>query len=405
MKKRALFFLMILTFTAPAIANQCSQIFFRDPFAKQEMSPGMASALKESVKSLFKSTTGARVEKKWTLLTSKVSLLIDGLGRDLAKFQVLISARDKVTAGFVNVTHTIYLDQYRINLKNSGFEMGEGVDLTDVTVKPRKRKYGTIATNRAVAIKNVVFAPFTKEYSFFEFKFPDARFNGAVFKPRMYIADKYLAMLGTAEFLKNYEVIVRETLALELNKSNPESVEAMLLVLKLGHHESATFREVAVNLYERISLAIDFFDTVKNAFFQVQITLDKSISLFVYEYGKTIQAYAPEDSVIEIKIPVEYAGIKLSSDATATEKEAVVSTTSKSGNKLGSNPGTNPGTISGSLPGKPAENSIGNIPGYETFLKFVNSVQSNHLKDKYMEGVGKNGHGHRGYLRAIGVPQ
>ena len=367
---------LISTFSAVVLtgyaaqANQCKDIFFKDPFSKQVMQKNMGSALLDSVKNLTKSTTGARIEKKWTLGTNDISMLIDQLGKDLHNYQVSISARDKVKVGTRNVTHTIYLDQFKLNLKEFGFKIGADFNLTDVTMKPRIRKYGTISTDKSVSLDNIEFAAFTKDHSFVEFKFPDARFNRAVFKPRMYMADKYINMFGKPEFLQNFDLILRETMSLELNKATSDTVEAMLQFFLSGQQQGASFGKVAVNLYERISYAVDFLDHKLNSEFQIQMTLDKSISLFVYELGKTIEAYKPEHSVIEIKIPVEYANVKLTTDLPAKQAAKM-------------------------------EEKLSTIPGYETFLKFVNSVQKAHLKSEYMEGVGKNGHGHRGYLRAI----
>ncbi len=353
-------------------ANQCKDIFFKDPFTKQTMQKNMIVALRDSVKNLSQSTTGARIEKKWTLPSHNITLLIDQLGQDLFHDQVAIKSRDKVRAGSKNVTHTIYLDQFKLNLKDSGFEIGTDFDLTEVTMKPRIRKYGTISSDKAVSLNHVEFAAFTQDYSFVEFKFPDARFNGAVFKPRMYMADKYINMFGTPEFISNFDLILRETRALEINKTTPETVEAMMRFFLNGQQQGASFGKVAVNLYERVSYAVDFTDMRHDSKFQIQMTLDKSISLLVYELGKTIEAYKPEHSVIEVKIPVEYANVQLAkTDGSAKDKAKV-------------------------------EKTLLSIPGYETFLKFVNSVQKSHLKEEYLEGVGKNGHGHRGYLRAIG---
>ena len=354
-----------------AYANQCKDIFFKDPFSKQVMQKNMSLALLNSVQNLTESTTGARIEKKWTLSTHNISMLIDQLGKDLYQDHVVISARDKVKLGTRNVTHTVYLDQFKLNLKESGFKIGPNFDLTEVTMKPRIRKYGTIPTDRSVSLDNVEFAEFTKDYSFVEFKFPDARFNGAVFKPRIYMADKYIQMFGTPEFVQNFDLIMKETKSLDINKSTPETVEAMLHFFLNGQQQGASFGKVAVNLYERISYAVDFNDNKSFSKFQIQMTLDKSISLLVYELGKTIEAYKPEHSVIEVKIPVEYAHVELLKDSSSKESDKMKKT-------------------------------LAAIPGYENFLKFVSSVQKAHLKNEYMEGVGKNGHGHRGYLRAIG---
>ena len=72
----------------------------------------------------------------------------------------------------------------------------------------------------------------------------------------------------------------------------------MLKFFQIGHQKNFSFAKIAVNLYERISYAIDFVDNSLNAAkFQIQITLDKSISLFIYELGRTVEAYQPDHTV------------------------------------------------------------------------------------------------------------
>ncbi len=320
------------------------------------MSKSMALAAAESVRSLKNTTTGARIENKWTLTTVSVDTLINNLEKQLQNFNILVEARDRVQPGTKNVTHTVYLDQFKLNIKDSGLEVGPNFKLAEVTFKPRIRKYGVVDLDKAISTENIRFADFTKDHSFVEFKFSDARFNGAVFKPRMYMADKYIELFGTEEFLKMYDQIVVETLALKPNLNSADSVRAMLHFLKLGHVKKVSFKKVAVNVYERISLAINFIDKkLKNSVFQIQMTLDQSISLFVYELGRKIQAYDPAHTVVEVKTPVEYADYKLQSD-------------------------------------------LSGIQGYQQFLEFLEHVKKNHLP-QYLEGVGKNGHGHRGYLQ------
>lgn len=354
-------FLIAFSLATTAAANQCSSFFYSDPFIKQKMNPEMARSAAEAVKNLKENTTGARIENKWTLNRKDVESLIKNLKKELSQFNISIQARDPVKPGTKNVTLTVYLQQFKLNLKDSGLEVGTDFNLTKVTFKPRIRKYGTIATDKQVTLENIDFADFTKNFSFVEFKFPDARFKGAVFKPRMYMADQYIQMFGTPEFLKNYPQIMKNTLSLKLNAADQDSVKSMLHFFLLGHQQHFKFSKIATNLYERISLAINFIDhNINEAPFQIQMTLDKSISLFVYELGRTIEAYHKDHSVVEIKTPVEYAKYSLNSD-------------------------------------------LSQIPGYHIFLKFINDIRQHHLPE-YKEGVGKNGHGHLQFLKEVDNP-
>lgn len=354
-----IFLIATFTFTVTAEAGstrQCKNLFATDPFTKQVLPKEMSLKVGESVKNIKNSTTGSRLEDKWTLLRSKVESLISELSTGLTRYNLAVKARDKVTPGTKNVTQTVYLNKFELNLADTGLEVSQDYPSPFVTLKPRIRKYGTIRVDQSVELENVQLTPFTKHHSFVEFKFPNAKFlRGGVFKPRMYMADKYIKLFGTKEFLKRYEEIVQDTLNYEINKADTESVEAMLEFFRIGHMHELTFEPLAVNLYERISYAVDFVDQNKNnSTFQVQMTLDKSIKFYVYQLQKTIAAYKAEDSVIEIKTPNEYAQLDLNSD-------------------------------------------LSGIEGYARFLKFVSDVKKNH-NPEYQEGVGKMGHGHKEYL-------
>jgi hypothetical protein len=336
-------------------AGLCQRVFVLDPFAKQAMNQEMSLMAAKSVESLRSSTTSARVENKWTVNRVKIESLIRSLTRELARKNIEVKARDAITEGYRNVTHTVYLEKFELNLKDSGMPVAENFPREAVSFKTRIRKYGLIPNDAVVKTENVQFATFTKDFSFVEFKFSDPRFLGAVFKPRMYMADKYVALFGKPNFLNNFDKIAAETLALKENAANKESVQAMLEFIRMGHANKSSFAPLAVNLYERTSYAIDFVDKAKqNSKFQIQMTLDKSIAFFVSSMGKTIEAYRPEDSVVEIKTPVEYADTTL-------------------------------------------ESNLRKITGYRSFLQFVEKVKAAHQAD-YMAGVGKMGHGHRQYL-------
>ncbi|WP_413289036.1 hypothetical protein [Bdellovibrio sp. HCB337] len=348
---------LLLSWSLQATAAElCKNVFYWDPFLKQAMTHDMTLMAAKSVESLRSSTTSARIENKWTLERPKIEGLIKSLSVQLNVKNIQVKARDAVTEGYRNVTHTVYLEKFELNLKESGMPVAEGFPSETVSFKTRIRKYGIIRNDAEVKTENVQFAEFTKDFSFVEFKFSDPRFIGAVFKPRVYMSDKYVQLFGTPEFIKRYDEIVAETLALKENAATKESATAMLEFLRLGHASNSSFAPLATNLYERISYAVDFVDRGRdNTKFQIQMTLDKSIAFFVNSMNKTVEAYRPEDSVVEIKTPVEYAGYNLESNLTK-------------------------------------------ITGYRLFLQFVEKVKKYHQTD-YMAGVGKMGHGHRQYLQ------
>ncbi len=350
----ALLFTTLLVLSTTQAAVTCGHLFaFRDPFIKQALPENMSKSAALAVKSLTNSTTGARIESKWTLETPKIESLISDLTLTLKDKNVDLKARDKVVEGKKNVTHTVYLEKFSLNLQKSGLEVGPDFNLKDVTLKVRIRKYGTIDNTKSIAENHIDFAAFTQNHSFVEFKFPDARFKGAVFKPRMYVADVFIKMMGTPDFITNFEKIKNETLAAKENAANLESAQAMLDFIYQGHLQNMSFKPLATNLYERISFAADFQDGIKNKPFQVQMTLDKSIAFKLNSTGQMIQAYQQGHSVVEVKVPVEYAKYDLKS-------------------------------------------RLDHLPGYQDFLQFVEQVKKDHLPE-YMPGVGKMGHGHRGF--------
>lgn len=346
---------IVLSFsTLNAAQIKCSDLFhLKDPFIKQVLPENMSKSAALAVKSLTNSTTGARTESKWTLETSVIENHILELIKKLKNANLELNARDNVTEGKKNVTHTVYLEKFSLNLEKSGLQVGPNFNLKDVSLKIRIRKYGTIENTKSIALENIDFANFTKEHSFLEFKFPDARFKGAVFKPRIYISDQYVKMIGTPDFVKNFEQIKTEVLSAKENALNLSSAEAMLQFIYQGHMQNLSFKPLATNLYERTSYAVNFKDEIKNQTFQIQMTLDKSIVFQLNSTGQMIQAYQNGHSVVEIKVPVEYAKYDLKS-------------------------------------------RLDHLPGYKLFLSFVQNVRKDHLP-QYLPGVGKMGHGHREY--------
>lgn len=369
---------------AAAAVNKCQILFAEDVFTKRDMSTKEAQLVAQAVESIKNSTTGARKEDKWTVLTTFIEKKIRDLATSLAHFQISIEARDKQTPGKKNVTDTVYLSRFSIKASEFvkfGFKIADKYknnEISKFTFKIRIRKYGVIDNKKSIDFTNIEYASFTQNHSFVEFKFANPEHEGAVFKPRIYMSDAHIQLLGTPDFLTQFEQIKAETLNLAPNKDSQQSAIAMLDFFKEAQNNQYSFKPLMRNLYERTSYAINFTQTnpiqsVAPKKFQIQMTVDNSITSVVYgdsdAQPQSLNAYAPEHSVVEIKTPVEFVGIQLPHNP--------FQSTVDSQNFF----------------------SLQQIPGYETFLNFVEDLSENH-DPKYEEGKGKAFHGHRQYKLA-----
>ena len=329
---------------ATAEANQCKDLFFHDPFKGQVISERLNALFWKSTEKMAMSTTGARIEKKWTVETTKLSENLAAFGENLATIGLEIKLRDQKKLGSKNITDTIYLEKIQVRSQNKKMPL---------SLKIRVRKYG-YSPESSVNYK-VEYAEFTKNHSFIEFKVPDSRYNGAVFKPRLYMPDVLIQQIGTSKFIKNFKQITKTALELNVPKYADEvTVKSMLEAIKIALEEKVSFKKIAENIYARDSYSITFFDSKTNRSFDVQMTLDQNISMKLLSENKTIEAYKPTDSVIEIKIPTEYSSLKLDQDLSL-------------------------------------------IKGYQIFLEFVAVIEKTHDKN-YEAGRGKNFHAHRSYI-------
>ncbi len=333
-----------------AEANQCKDLFFHDPFKGQVISEVLNKLFWKSTEKMAMSTTGARIEKKWTVNTKKLSLNLNQIKKDLELVGLDIKLRDQKKEGFENITETIYLEKIQVNSLSAN---------EPLSLKIRVRKYGF--TPKSSKDYKAEYAEFTKDHSFLEFKVPDARYKGAVFKPRMYLPDNLIQLIGKPEFLTRAREIQKTAIELNLNKYADEAtIKAMLDALKMAQKDQVHFTEVAKNIYVRDSYSITFHDQKTDRQFDVQMTLDQNIKMNLLTENKTIEAYKPTDSVIEIKIPTEYSNLTLDQD-------------------------------------------LSSIKGYQQFLEFVSLIEKNH-DESYEAGRGKNFHAHRSYINDLISP-
>lgn len=333
-----------------AEANQCKNLFFHDPFKGQVISEMLNKFFWKSTEKMAMSTTGARIEKKWTVNTKKLSLNLNQFKKDLEPLGLDIKLRDQKKEGFENITETIYLEKIQVRSE---------LEHDPLSLKIRIRKYGFTPKNSKDYKPE--YAEFTKDHSFLEFKVPDARYKGAVFKPRMYLPDSLIDLIGKPDFLNRSTEIQKTAIKLNLNKYADEAtIKAMLEALQMAQKDHVHFTEVAKNIYVRDSYSITFHDQKTDHKFDVQMTLDQNIKMDLLTENKTIEAYKPTDSVIEIKIPTEYSSLTLDQD-------------------------------------------LSSIKGYREFLEFVSLIEKNH-DSNYEAGRGKNFHAHRSYINDIISP-
>jgi hypothetical protein len=311
-------FKSVLLFSAAALAfsqnsfaaNKCAQLFQPARPAATPAKPATAqptrlteSRLTRAVKQ-FQSgqqdTTSLRQEVKYVVKTSELT----GFTRRLEEvFGERFKNRDKPAEGFANITSTNYM--------TVGKFIQNGKKLA---AKVRFRKYFSRALEDT-AWRNLEVAPGLADRSWLEIKIQHPEFDNVVYKPRLQILDKDIPKLITEATYFDY----REGILRRLNEINPGK-EAE--VQKFADYFDALFSSASEKVenmfarteYERTSYSIKLQSGEKQI--DVQITLDQDIRLTRLRDGRKFDAYGKDETVVEVKIPLEYAKL----DAAALEK-------------------------------------------------------------------------------------
>lgn len=304
---------------------------FMERFKPQQITTDMVKDLADSVATLLSDTTGKRIENKVTADAATVKEALNKFKDKLTAQGLELIDRDKKTARLRNVTYTEYTRPFFVSnqtLQKLGFEVRpEAQKNTEqkTTVKIRVRSYGTVDESlSSFNIQDIKFADFTKDRAFVEFKFKDPSYEGAVFKPQMYMKKEYIQIFGTPEFIRRFPEIKADTLAnLKISSKktlDQKSVEAMLQFVFNAHQAQLDLSIAAINLYERSAQSVTLkyhsdkdphfdkkFGSIENI--ELQMTFDQLISLYIPEQGylfgtgQYYKAYAPEQVVSEFKTP------------------------------------------------------------------------------------------------------
>jgi hypothetical protein len=352
-KMTFLFFITYIVFNTSSLiaAPQCQSLFQNNPltelstkqtvqlnlklfmerFKPQQVTTEMVKNLADSVATLLSDTTGKRIENKVTADATVVQDALLNFRNKLKSKGLELIDRDKKTPGLRNVTYTEYTRPFFISnqvLQKMGFEVRpEAITQPNqkTTVKIRVRSYGTVDESlSSFNIQDIKFAEFTKDRAFVEFKFKDPSYEGAVFKPQMYMKKEYIKLFGSEEFIRRFTEIKVDTLAnLKISSKktlDQKSVEAMLQFIYNAHVSKLDLSTAAINLYERSAQSVALkYHSEKDPDFdkkygsiediELQMTFDQLISLYIPEQGYMIgtgqyyKAYAPEQVVSEFKTP------------------------------------------------------------------------------------------------------
>ncbi|MCC2678234.1 MAG: hypothetical protein K0R29_810 [Pseudobdellovibrio sp.] len=278
-----LLLLFVLAFPAYASASavMCKWLFHTDDRVSQAVRLFQGDV---------QDTTALRQEVKFVVKSTQLESYLPVLEK---YFGERFKNRDKAPEGYANITSTNYMTvgKYIQNGKR-------------LSAKVRFRKYFTRAL-ADVQWRNLIVQPELADRSWLELKIQHPEFDNVVFKPRLIIYDKDIPKLITEKYFDYKEGIVKRLL--ELNPKKAEDVRKFIAYFDALYTTPAMRVEnmFAQTQYERTSYSIK----LKNGdtTIDVQITLDQNVRLTRLKDGSQFNAYGADETVVEVKIPVQYA--------------------------------------------------------------------------------------------------
>lgn len=238
-------------------------------------------------------TTSLRQEVKFVVKTVEIENSLQILEK---YFQSRFNNRDKPIEGYANITSTHYMTvgKYIQNGKN-------------LSAKVRFRKY-YVRNLDDTNWKNLVVSKGLEDRSWLELKIQHPEFDNVVFKPRLLILDKDVDKLITEKYFDYKEGIIRRLK--ELNPLKHSDVDKFVAYFDALYTTPSMKAEnmFAQTQYERTSYSIKLAARDQpDEKIDIQITLDQHIRLTRLEDGRKYNVYDPDETVVEVKIPVLYA--------------------------------------------------------------------------------------------------
>lgn len=286
---KTLWKVLILSFFLINAAQAASPVMCRHLFHTDDR---VSRAVRELQKGKT-DTTSLRQEVKYVVKTPDFDAYLKVLENF---FQNRFKNRDKPTDGFANITSTRYMTvaKYIQNGKK-------------LSAKVRFRKYYTRELSDA-QWRNLVVSEKLADRSWLELKIQHPDFDNVVFKPRLLILDKDVDKLITEKYFDYKEGILRRLH--ELNPGKEADIEKFAGFFHALYTTPAMRVEnmFAQTQYERTSYSIKLNQPGKpDEPIDVQITLDTNIRLTRLKDRKQFNVYGADETVVEVKIPVQYA--------------------------------------------------------------------------------------------------
>lgn len=299
--------LLVLLFTGTAqaegvlqpvrrVGNSC-QMFFFPAVAKRVMNQGQAQQLQTLNNTVAGDTTGLRRESKYVVDDSASANFTASLERSLGKLE----ARETAPEGKANLTFTTYAAPLNYVVKGP-----EGKSYRNV--KLRVRQYLVEDVHEQSVARNAI----TDGYKFLEFKAMHPTLDQVVIKSRLRLSDRDIALLLNPEtFAASKDAVLARAVAdSKFNKADV-AVE-MLKLIGLLHAQQDPGQKWDTE-YVSVSYRREAFRKVLQAVdgrkIDIQITIDQNVVLSEGKGESDMLESLPDARVIEIKIPVEFAGL------------------------------------------------------------------------------------------------
>jgi hypothetical protein len=241
-------------------------------------------------------TTSLRQEVKFVLKSSDVNKYMDVLQQ---RFSSRFKNRDVAPEGYANVTSTNYMKVGKY------FQNGK-----KLSTKVRFRKYYQRRLDDT-NWQHLRVIPELADRSWLELKIDHPDYDNVVFKPRLQVLDRDINSLVTSTGYQAARTGIARRLH-ELNPAKKADVDKFIAYFD-ALYSTPTMkveRMFAKTEYERTSYSIKLENPAKpGEFIDIQITLDQSVHLTRLKDGRAVDAYKPDETVVEVKIPLAYAGL------------------------------------------------------------------------------------------------
>jgi len=239
-------------------------------------------------------TTSLRQEVKYVILTTDLQTQLQYLE---GFFGSQMKNRDKAPEGFFNITSTLYLTSAKYQTLRGETKKA----------KVRFRKYYTREASD-VHWDHLQNTELMKNHSWLELKIQHPDYPNVVTKPRLLALDRDIRFFTTDTFFVHKENLQKRLLALNPGKEEEVSNAIRFFTTLYSNPRRRVENLFAKTEYERESFSIKLTNSRNpNETIDIQITLDRNIRLTRLADKEKFDVYSPNDTVIEVKIPVAYS--------------------------------------------------------------------------------------------------